>query len=107
MNVSAALNCGFGSANRRILVITDDEMRVERDWLNRIELCVASTRRGIVCARLVISKPFAQQITQQAQHQSLRRFTQSPARDAKEFSSIVWARGMGRVESVIAYDDRT
>jgi glycosyltransferase involved in cell wall biosynthesis len=34
---SAALNCGFRMARGRILVTTDDDVRVEADWLNRIE----------------------------------------------------------------------
>jgi glucosyl-dolichyl phosphate glucuronosyltransferase len=34
---SAALNCGFRTAKGRIIVTTDDDVRVEPDWLNRIE----------------------------------------------------------------------
>ncbi len=34
---SAALNCGFRMARGRILVTTDDDVRVEPEWLNRIE----------------------------------------------------------------------
>jgi glycosyltransferase involved in cell wall biosynthesis len=34
---SAALNCGFRLAQGDIIVTTDDDVRVEADWLNRIE----------------------------------------------------------------------
>jgi glucosyl-dolichyl phosphate glucuronosyltransferase len=34
---SAALNCGFKLATGDIIVTTDDDVRVEPDWLNRIE----------------------------------------------------------------------
>src|SRR4051812_35269826 len=33
---SAALNCGFRIARGDIVVTTDDDVRVEPDWLNRI-----------------------------------------------------------------------
>src|SRR5436190_609774 len=34
---SAALNCGFRLAGGNIIVTTDDDVRVEPDWLNRID----------------------------------------------------------------------
>jgi len=34
---SAALNCGFALATGEIIVTTDDDVRVEPDWLTRIE----------------------------------------------------------------------
>ena len=34
---SAALNCGFRLASGDIIVTTDDDVRVDPDWLNRID----------------------------------------------------------------------
>jgi glycosyltransferase involved in cell wall biosynthesis len=34
---SAALNCGFRTAKGRTIVTTDDDVRVDPDWLNRVE----------------------------------------------------------------------
>jgi glucosyl-dolichyl phosphate glucuronosyltransferase len=39
---SPALNCGFRMAQGEIIVTTDDDVRVEPDWLNHIEEALAS-----------------------------------------------------------------
>src|SRR4051794_24523004 len=39
---SAALNCGFRVAQGDIVVTTDDDVRVEPDWLNHIEFGLAT-----------------------------------------------------------------
>jgi glucosyl-dolichyl phosphate glucuronosyltransferase len=50
---SAALNCGFRLAKGEILVTTDDDVRVEPDWLNRIEAGLESQRCDYVGGRVL------------------------------------------------------
>lgn len=50
---SAALNCGFRMAAGDIIVTTDDDVRVEPDWLNRIEAGFQSQRCDYVGGRVV------------------------------------------------------
>lgn len=50
---SAALNCGFRIASGEIIVTTDDDVRVEHDWLNRIEDGLASCGCDYVGGRVV------------------------------------------------------
>jgi len=49
---SAALNCGFRLAQGDIIVTTDDDVRVEPDWLNRIEAGLASQQCDYVGGRV-------------------------------------------------------
>ncbi|HEV8345616.1 MAG TPA: glycosyltransferase family 2 protein [Vicinamibacterales bacterium] len=50
---SAALNCGFRLAQGDIIVTTDDDVRVEPDWLNRIEAGLASEQCDYVGGRVL------------------------------------------------------
>jgi glycosyltransferase involved in cell wall biosynthesis len=50
---SAALNCGFRIAEGEIIVTTDDDVRVQPDWLNRIETGLDSLRCDYVGGRVV------------------------------------------------------
>jgi glycosyltransferase involved in cell wall biosynthesis len=50
---SAALNCGFRLAQGDIIVTTDDDVRVEPDWLNRIEAGLASQQCDYVGGRVL------------------------------------------------------
>jgi glucosyl-dolichyl phosphate glucuronosyltransferase len=50
---SAALNCGFRLARGEIVVTTDDDVRVEPDWLNRIEAGLESQRCDYVGGRVL------------------------------------------------------
>jgi glycosyltransferase involved in cell wall biosynthesis len=50
---SAALNRGFTLAQGQIVVTTDDDVRVESDWLNRIEAGLESQRCDYVGGRVV------------------------------------------------------
>lgn len=50
---SAALNCGFAIARGDIIVTTDDDVRVEPDWLNRIEAGLESQQCDYVGGRVV------------------------------------------------------
>jgi glucosyl-dolichyl phosphate glucuronosyltransferase len=50
---SAALNCGFRIAEGEIIVTTDDDVRVEPDWLNHIEFGLASKQCDYVGGRVV------------------------------------------------------
>jgi glycosyltransferase involved in cell wall biosynthesis len=49
---SAALNCGFRLAQGDIIVTTDDDVRVEPDWLNHIEQALADLRSDYVGGRV-------------------------------------------------------
>jgi glycosyltransferase involved in cell wall biosynthesis len=50
---SAALNCGFALAAGDIVITTDDDVRVEADWLNRIEGGLETQRCDYVGGRVV------------------------------------------------------
>jgi glucosyl-dolichyl phosphate glucuronosyltransferase len=50
---SAALNCGFRVATGEIVVTTDDDVRVEPDWLNRIEAGLDAQHCDYVGGRVV------------------------------------------------------
>ena len=50
---SPALNCGFRLAQGDIIVTTDDDVRVEPDWLNRIAAGLESQRCDYVGGRVV------------------------------------------------------
>jgi glycosyltransferase involved in cell wall biosynthesis len=50
---SAALNCGFRVAEGDIIVTTDDDVRVEPDWLDHIEFGLASKQCDYVGGRVV------------------------------------------------------
>jgi glycosyltransferase involved in cell wall biosynthesis len=50
---SAALNRGFGLAQGQIIVTTDDDVRVEPDWLNRIEAGLESQQCDYVGGRVL------------------------------------------------------
>jgi glucosyl-dolichyl phosphate glucuronosyltransferase len=50
---SAALNCGFRTAKGRILVTTDDDVRVEPDWLNHVEAGFAAHACDYVGGRVL------------------------------------------------------
>ena len=50
---SAALNCGFRVATGEIVVTTDDDVRVEPDWLNRIEAGLDAQQCDYVGGRVV------------------------------------------------------
>jgi len=50
---SAALNCGFRLAHGDIIVTTDDDVRVEPDWLNRIEAGLESQRCDYIGGRVM------------------------------------------------------
>ena len=50
---SAALNCGFRLAQGDIIVTTDDDVRVEPDWLDRVEAGLASQRCDYVGGRVL------------------------------------------------------
>jgi glucosyl-dolichyl phosphate glucuronosyltransferase len=50
---SAALNCGFRVATGEIVVTTDDDVRVEPDWLNRIEAGLETRQCDYVGGRVV------------------------------------------------------
>jgi glycosyltransferase involved in cell wall biosynthesis len=50
---SAALNCGFALAAGDIVVTTDDDVRVEPDWLNHIEAGLDAQQCGYVGGRVV------------------------------------------------------
>jgi glycosyltransferase involved in cell wall biosynthesis len=50
---SAALNCGFRAAEGEIIVTTDDDVRVEPGWLNRIEAGLAAQQCDYVGGRVV------------------------------------------------------
>ena len=50
---SAALNCGFRLAQGDIIVTTDDDVRVEPDWLNRIEAGLASQHCDYIGGRVM------------------------------------------------------
>ena len=50
---SAALNCGFRLAQGDIIVTTDDDVRVEPDWLNRIEAGLESQQCDYVGGRVL------------------------------------------------------
>ena len=50
---SAALNCGFRIATGDIIVTTDDDVRVEPDWLNRIEAGLDAQQCDYVGGRVV------------------------------------------------------
>jgi glycosyltransferase involved in cell wall biosynthesis len=50
---SAALNCAFRVAAGDIIVTTDDDVRVEPDWLNRIEAGLEAHRCDYVGGRVV------------------------------------------------------
>ena len=50
---SAALNCGFRMAQGEIIVTTDDDVRIEPDWLNHIEFGLASKACDYVGGRVV------------------------------------------------------
>jgi glycosyltransferase involved in cell wall biosynthesis len=50
---SAALNCGFRIAEGQIIVTTDDDVRVEPDWLDHIEFGLASKQCDYVGGRVV------------------------------------------------------
>ena len=49
---SAALNCGFRVAQGDIVVTTDDDVRVEPDWLNQIEFGLATKQCDYVGGRV-------------------------------------------------------
>ena len=49
---SAALNCGFRMAEGEIIVTTDDDVRVEPDWLNHIEFGLASKQCDYIGGRV-------------------------------------------------------
>jgi glycosyltransferase involved in cell wall biosynthesis len=49
---SAALNCGFTLAQGDIIVTTDDDVRVEPDWLNRIDAGLATQQCDYVGGRV-------------------------------------------------------
>ena len=49
---SAALNCGFRLAQGEIIVTTDDDVRVEPDWLNRIEAGLAAQQCDYIGGRV-------------------------------------------------------
>src|SRR3954449_5249299 len=50
---SAALNCGFRLAAGDIIVTTDDDVRVEADWLNTIERGLESQQCDYVGGRVL------------------------------------------------------
>jgi len=50
---SAALNCGFRLAQGDIIVTTDDDVRVEPDWLNRVETGLDSQQCDYVGGRVL------------------------------------------------------
>jgi glucosyl-dolichyl phosphate glucuronosyltransferase len=50
---SAALNHGFSLAHGQIMVTTDDDVRVERDWLNRIDAGIQSQACDYVGGRVL------------------------------------------------------
>jgi glycosyltransferase involved in cell wall biosynthesis len=50
---SAALNCGFRIAEGEIIVTTDDDVRVEPDWLTRIEAGLVAQQCDYVGGRVV------------------------------------------------------
>ena len=50
---SAALNTGFGIARGEIIVTTDDDVRVEPDWLSRIERGLEAQRCDYVGGRVL------------------------------------------------------
>jgi glycosyltransferase involved in cell wall biosynthesis len=50
---SAALNCGFRVAEGEIIVTTDDDVRVEPDWLDHIEFGLAAKQCDYVGGRVV------------------------------------------------------
>ena len=50
---SAALNCGFRLAAGEIVVTTDDDVRVEPDWLNHIEFGLATKQCDYVGGRVM------------------------------------------------------
>ena len=49
---SAALNCGFRIAEGEIIVTTDDDVRVEPDWLDHIEFGLATKQCDYVGGRV-------------------------------------------------------
>src|SRR5712671_6141425 len=49
---SAALNCGFRMAEGEIIVTTDDDVRVEPDWLDHIEFGLAAKQCDYVGGRV-------------------------------------------------------
>jgi glycosyltransferase involved in cell wall biosynthesis len=50
---SAALNCGLRAAAGEILVTTDDDVRVEQDWLERIEVGLEAHQCDYVGGRVL------------------------------------------------------
>ncbi|HZR22940.1 MAG TPA: glycosyltransferase [Vicinamibacterales bacterium] len=50
---SAALNCGFKIAKGEIIVTTDDDVRVEADWLNAIEAGLSAQDCDYVGGRVI------------------------------------------------------
>jgi glycosyltransferase involved in cell wall biosynthesis len=50
---SAALNCGFRIAEGEIVVTTDDDVRVEPDWLDHIEFGLATKQCDYVGGRVI------------------------------------------------------
>ena len=50
---SAALNCGFKLATGEIIVTTDDDVRVEPDWLTRIQTALVELRCDYVGGRVL------------------------------------------------------
>jgi glycosyltransferase involved in cell wall biosynthesis len=50
---SAALNCGFAIAKGDIIVTTDDDVRVEPDWLHRIQAGLETQQCDYVGGRVV------------------------------------------------------
>ena len=50
---SAALNCGFRIAEGEIIVTTDDDVRVEPDWLDHIEFGLATKQCDYVGGRVM------------------------------------------------------
>src|SRR4051812_25210432 len=49
---SAALNCGFRIAEGQIIVTTDDDVRVDADWLDQIEFGLATRQCDYVGGRV-------------------------------------------------------